>query len=183
MKTVSGADLRYDGGLSMGLALWGRSAVLIELGRGEEALVDIQQAIENGLGEIKKKSEYFVRLAKAYARECEHSVVGNMMKVNFNRLHFSIASAVVGDKCKLEICLNLAKRLSNNPEEFGKTKAAVEQIEPSPVADHIKSEVELSQLSFSRLILCGLPFSSRAQWRREQNAERCVPETGNTCLA
>lgn len=68
-KQFKGIDLRYDGGLSLALAFWSRSLALLELNRGDDALVDIQCAIENGLNDIKKTSQYFIRLAKAYARE------------------------------------------------------------------------------------------------------------------
>lgn len=61
--------MRYDGGLTLALAFWSRSAVLIELCQGSEALVDIQCAIDNGLENLKKQLEYYVRLAKANARK------------------------------------------------------------------------------------------------------------------
>lgn len=49
------------------MALWSRSAVLLDLNRGSDALVDIQSAIDNGLDDVKKQLEYYVRLAKANA--------------------------------------------------------------------------------------------------------------------
>lgn len=64
-----GNDLRYDGGLTLATAYWSRSAVLLQLNRGADALVDIQCAIDNGLEPIKTKPEYFARLAKANARK------------------------------------------------------------------------------------------------------------------
>lgn len=63
----SGIDIRYDGGLSLALALWSRSAVLLDLNRGDDALADIQCAIDNGLDNVKKKLDYYVRMAKANA--------------------------------------------------------------------------------------------------------------------
>lgn len=65
-----GVDIRYDGGLSLALAFWSRSAVLLDLNRGADALVDIQCAIDNGLDELKKQCEYYARLAKANASKC-----------------------------------------------------------------------------------------------------------------
>lgn len=62
-----GVDIRCDGGLTLALALWSRSAVLLDLNRGSDALVDIQSAIDNGLDDVKKQLEYYVRLAKANA--------------------------------------------------------------------------------------------------------------------
>lgn len=64
-----GNDLRFDGGLTLATAYWSRSAVLLQLNRGADALVDIQCAIDNGLEPIKTKPEYFARLAKANARK------------------------------------------------------------------------------------------------------------------
>lgn len=64
-----GNDIRFDGGLTLALAFWSRSAVLLQLNRGADALVDIQCAIDNGLEQIKSKPEYFARLAKANARK------------------------------------------------------------------------------------------------------------------
>lgn len=49
------------------MALWSRSAVLLDLNRGSDALFDIQSAIDNGLDDLKKQLEYYVRLAKANA--------------------------------------------------------------------------------------------------------------------
>lgn len=52
------------------MALWSRSAVLLDLNRGSDALVDIQSAIDNGLDDLKKQLEYFIRLARANASKC-----------------------------------------------------------------------------------------------------------------
>lgn len=57
--------MRYDGGLSLALAFWSRSAVLLDLNRGNDALADIQCAIDNGLDDVKKQLDYYVRMAKA----------------------------------------------------------------------------------------------------------------------
>lgn len=94
---LSGVDLRYDGGLSLALALWSRSSVLIELNRHEDALVDIQCAIENGLNDIKKTSEYFIRLAKAYARKCvENGLESCQIRTSFpHSYHLHILQLVV----------------------------------------------------------------------------------------
>lgn len=51
------------------MAHWFRSAILLQLNRPADALVDIQCAIDNGLERYKSKPEYFGRLAKANARE------------------------------------------------------------------------------------------------------------------
>lgn len=66
---VEGVDIRFDSGLSLALALWSRSAVLLDLNRGTDALVDIQCAIDNGLEDLKKQHEYYARLARANARK------------------------------------------------------------------------------------------------------------------
>lgn len=63
----SGIDVRSDGGLSLALALWSRSAVLLDLNRGNDALADIQCAIDNGLDDVKKHLDYYVRMTKANA--------------------------------------------------------------------------------------------------------------------
>lgn len=63
----TGVDVRYDAGMSLALALWSRSAVLLDLNRGSDALVDMQCAIDNGLDDIKKQLDYYVRLTKANA--------------------------------------------------------------------------------------------------------------------
>ena len=63
---VSDED-RIDAGLSLALALWCRSSVLLELGNGHDALADIQFAIDNGLQQAKQRHEYYLRLAKANA--------------------------------------------------------------------------------------------------------------------
>lgn len=65
----TGIDIQHDGGLTLAFALWSRSAVLIDLNRGFDAIVDIQCAIDNGLDDVKKQLEYYVRLAKANARK------------------------------------------------------------------------------------------------------------------
>lgn len=49
------------------MSFWSRAAILLDLNRGDDALVDIQCAIDNGLDDVKKQLEYFVRLAKANA--------------------------------------------------------------------------------------------------------------------
>lgn len=64
-----GVDIRFDAGFSLALAFWSRSAVLLDLNRGSDALVDIQCAIDNGLDDLKKQHEYYARLAKANARK------------------------------------------------------------------------------------------------------------------
>lgn len=69
----SGIDIRYDGGLSLALALWSRSAVLLDLNRGNDALADIQFAIDNGLDDVKKHHEYYVRMAKANASKLHYA--------------------------------------------------------------------------------------------------------------
>lgn len=61
-----GVDIRHDAGLTLAQALWSRSAVLLDLNRGCDALADIQSAIDNGL-DLKKQLEYYVRLARANA--------------------------------------------------------------------------------------------------------------------
>ncbi|XP_030751976.1 SET and MYND domain-containing protein 4-like [Sitophilus oryzae] len=45
----TGADVQIDSGLSLSLALWGRSQALIELRKYREALSDIQQALKENL--------------------------------------------------------------------------------------------------------------------------------------
>lgn len=65
--TFAGVDKQIDEGMSLGLALWSRSAVLLDLNRGDDALVDIQSAVDNGLDDAKKQLDYYVRLAKANA--------------------------------------------------------------------------------------------------------------------
>lgn len=65
-----GVDIRYDAGLSLALAYWSRSAVLLDLNRGAEALVDIQCAIDNGLDDLKKQPDYYARMARAHASKC-----------------------------------------------------------------------------------------------------------------
>lgn len=72
---IEGIDLRYDGGLTLALAFWSRSAVLLQLNRGADALVDIQCAIDNGLEPIKAKPEYFARLAKGNARKLKSAEI------------------------------------------------------------------------------------------------------------
>lgn len=62
-----GVDIRHDAGLTLAMAFWSRSAVLLDLNRGCDALVDIQCAIDNGLDDLKKQPEYYARLAKANA--------------------------------------------------------------------------------------------------------------------
>lgn len=69
-SNFKGVDLQHDAGLSLALAFWSRSAVLLDLHRPSDALVDMQCAIDNGLGELKKQVEYYIRLAKANASEC-----------------------------------------------------------------------------------------------------------------
>lgn len=69
-----GVDIRCDAGFSLALAFWSRSAVLLDLNRGSDALVDIQCAIDNGLDELKKQHEYYARLAKANARKLHTSI-------------------------------------------------------------------------------------------------------------
>lgn len=69
---LKGMDIRHDAGLTLALALWSRSAVLLDLNRGCDALVDIQSAIDNGLDDLKNQLEYYVRLAKANASKCRH---------------------------------------------------------------------------------------------------------------
>lgn len=64
-----GVDIRFDAGFSLALAFWSRSAVLLDLNRGSDALVDIQCAIDSGLDDLKKQHEYYARLAKANARK------------------------------------------------------------------------------------------------------------------
>ena len=65
-----GVDIRQDAGFSLAKALWSRSAVLLDLNRGNDALADIQSAIDNGLDDLKKQPEYYVRLARANASKC-----------------------------------------------------------------------------------------------------------------
>lgn len=62
-----GLDIQHDAGLTLAMAFWSRSAVLLDLNRGSDALVDIQCAIDNGFDELKKQHEYYARLAKANA--------------------------------------------------------------------------------------------------------------------
>lgn len=64
-----GVDIRFDAGFSLALAFWSRSAVLLDLNRGSNALDDIQCAIDNGLDDLKKQHEYYARLAIANARK------------------------------------------------------------------------------------------------------------------
>lgn len=66
---AKGVDIRFDAGFSLALAFWSRSAVLLDLNRGSDALVDIQCAIDNGLDDLKKQHEYYARLAIANARK------------------------------------------------------------------------------------------------------------------
>lgn len=75
-----GIDLRYDGGLTLALAFWSRSAVLLQLNRGADALVDIQCAIDNGLEPIKAKPEYFARLAKGNARKLKSAAIFSFIR-------------------------------------------------------------------------------------------------------
>lgn len=62
-----GTDIRFDSGLTLAMSFWSRAAVLLDLNRGDDALFDIQCAIDNGLDDVKKQLEYYVRLAKANA--------------------------------------------------------------------------------------------------------------------
>lgn len=66
----TGLDVQFDGGLTLAFAFWSRSAVLLELRRGADALVDIQCAIDNGYDAIKTQLEYYIRLARANASMC-----------------------------------------------------------------------------------------------------------------
>lgn len=59
--------MQFDGGLTLALAFWSRSAVLLDMRRADDALVDIQCAIDNGYDAIKTHLEYYIRLAKANA--------------------------------------------------------------------------------------------------------------------
>lgn len=45
----------------------------------------------------------------------------------FNR----VRALVVGDKCKTQICLNLAKYLISNGAEFNQLKNEIDRIEPN----------------------------------------------------
>lgn len=63
-----GENKFIDGGLSLALALWARSSVLLELDEGELAVQDLQYAVKNNFP-IKHRPEYYWRLAKCYARK------------------------------------------------------------------------------------------------------------------
>lgn len=58
-----------DAGLSLAYAFWSRSAVLLELKNGQNAIIDMQCAIENGLEKVKEDFEYYKRLTIANARK------------------------------------------------------------------------------------------------------------------
>lgn len=60
-------ELQIDGGLSLALALWSRSAALLELGDGKNAISDLQHSLTCGLP-AKQHGAYYLRLARANAR-------------------------------------------------------------------------------------------------------------------
>lgn len=86
ISNFKGVDIQHDAGLSLALALWSRSAVLLDLHRPNDALNDMQCAIDNGLDELKKQVEYYVRLAKANASECNITIRLSSLCKDFSHL-------------------------------------------------------------------------------------------------
>lgn len=80
--------------MSLALALWNRSKLLLELGEGDKAIQDLQYALKNKFN-VKHQPEYYWRLAKAY------SLIGEIEKA---RVSFGLAEKLFnGDQDKLTL--------------------------------------------------------------------------------
>lgn len=77
----------YDSGLSLAIALWSRSKILLQLDDGDKALQDLQYAMKKKVP-IKEKSEYFWRMAKCYTK---------MGEIEKARVAFALAEKLFGD--------------------------------------------------------------------------------------
>jgi SET and MYND domain-containing protein 4 len=62
---MPGVDKLLDNGLTLALALWNRSEVLIRLLDGEHGLKDLQMSAKAGF-QVKQNAQYYARLAKCY---------------------------------------------------------------------------------------------------------------------
>jgi SET and MYND domain-containing protein 4 len=63
-----GVDKLVDNGLTLALALWNRSEVLIRSLDGQHALKDLQICAKVGF-QAKQNPQYYARMAKCYACE------------------------------------------------------------------------------------------------------------------
>ncbi|KAH1015657.1 hypothetical protein HUJ04_007007 [Dendroctonus ponderosae] len=115
LRRLEGQEKSFDSGVSLSLALWGRSEALLKLGSYSNAIVDVQQALKENLpGSY--KAQAFWRMAKCYAALGEESrskvsfdlteklLEGNQEKIeqlNADRLHYqhhSTVTQVITDK-------------------------------------------------------------------------------------
>uniref|UniRef100_A0AAR5QBJ1 Protein-lysine N-methyltransferase SMYD4 n=1 Tax=Dendroctonus ponderosae TaxID=77166 RepID=A0AAR5QBJ1_DENPD len=145
----TGQEKSFDSGVSLSLALWGRSEALLKLGSYSNAIVDVQQALKENLpGSY--KAQAFWRMAKCYAALGEESrskvsfdlteklLEGNQEKIeqlNADRLHYQHHSTVTqvitdkgdADQKQLYASNKLTVKMSKS---MGRYIVANERIEP-----------------------------------------------------
>ncbi|XP_055384108.1 SET and MYND domain-containing protein 4 [Condylostylus longicornis] len=100
-----GADKEIDGGLTLALALWQRSSILIEMGEGERALADLKLTTTFGLN-TKQNPEFYIKMAKAYT--------------------------LMGENARAKVSLGVAESfLAGNEIKIEKARNEIEQINPT----------------------------------------------------
>ncbi|KAL1494325.1 hypothetical protein ABEB36_009940 [Hypothenemus hampei] len=105
----TGTEKRFDSGLSLSLALWGRSEALLHLKKFSEALMDIQQALKENLP-ASFKARAFWNMGICYEGTNEPS----RAKISFNLAE----NLLQNDLEKLQKLIGLKRQILNNSEKI-----------------------------------------------------------------
>lgn len=73
IKSPLETDPSIDDGLTLAKALWSRSAVLVELKKGELALNDLKYSQEMGIS-VKDNPDFYWRMGQCYTREWRREI-------------------------------------------------------------------------------------------------------------